>query len=137
MRDGQLDAVVMVTSYPVPAITAVFDPAEHALLSLDASAVHRIRSRFPFFKSVVIPASTYRGQVSDVQTIGVDNLLLCLDSLPDALVYDMTRLLFEELPRLAKEHVTARMIDTEQAPATPIPLHRGAARYYRERELFQ
>jgi hypothetical protein len=25
----------------------------------------------------------------------------------------------------------------ELAPATPIPLHAGAARYYRERELFQ
>ena len=26
-------------------------------------------------------------------------------------------------------------MDPERAPATPIPLHRGAALYYREREL--
>ena len=72
-----------------------------------------------------------------MQTIGVDNLLICLDSLPESLVYDMTRLLFETLPALAKNYVTARMINADQAPATPIPLHPGAARYYRERELFQ
>jgi TRAP-type uncharacterized transport system substrate-binding protein len=29
------------------------------------------------------------------------------------------------------------MIDVELGPATPIPLHPGAARYYRERELLQ
>jgi len=27
------------------------------------------------------------------------------------------------------------LMDVDQAPATPIPLHDGAARYYREREL--
>jgi TRAP-type uncharacterized transport system substrate-binding protein len=26
-------------------------------------------------------------------------------------------------------------MDLDQAPATPIPLHEGAGRYYREREL--
>jgi TRAP-type uncharacterized transport system substrate-binding protein len=26
-------------------------------------------------------------------------------------------------------------MDLEQAPATPVPLHEGAARYYREREF--
>jgi TRAP-type uncharacterized transport system substrate-binding protein len=28
-------------------------------------------------------------------------------------------------------------MDFAQVPATPIPLHDGAARYYRERELFR
>ena len=34
-------------------------------------------------------------------------------------------------------HPAAGLIDPEQAPATPIPLHPGAARYYREREITQ
>lgn len=137
IRSGRLDAAVMVSSYPVSAITDIYEPTEVELIALDEDAVHRIRSRYPFFKSVIVPKGTYRGQNRDVQTIGVDNLLVCLDSLPESLVYNMTRLLFEALPTLAKEHVTARMINADQAPATPIPLHPGAARYYRERELFQ
>lgn len=137
LRSGRLDAALLVTSYPVSAITEIYEPAQVELLSVDEEAVHRIRSRFPFFKTVIIPRGTYRGQTADIRTIGVDNLLICLDSLPEGLVYDMTRLLFESLPRLAQDHVTARMIDAQQAPATPIPLHPGAARYYRERELFQ
>jgi TRAP transporter TAXI family solute receptor len=137
IQQGRLDAAIMVASYPVSAITTIYNADQIELLSLDDDAVHRIRSRFPFFKSVVIPSGTYRGQIADVQTIGVDNLLICLDSLPDSLVYDMTRLFFEALPQLAQGYVTARMINANQAPATPIPLHPGAARYYRERELFQ
>jgi TRAP transporter TAXI family solute receptor len=137
LQTGRLDAAVMVASYPVSAITEIYEPTEVELISLDEAAVHRIRSRFPFFKTVIIPKGTYRGQERDVQTIGVDNLLICLDSLPEGLVYTMTKLFFEALPRLAKDHVTARMINAEQAPATPIPLHPGAARYYRERELFE
>jgi TRAP transporter TAXI family solute receptor len=137
IQDGSLDAAVMVSSHPVSAITQIYDPAEVELISLDEAAVHRIRSRFPFFKTVTIPAGTYRGQHRAIQTIGVDNLLICRDSLPESLVYQMTKLFLERLPSLAKDYVTARMINAEQSPATPIPLHPGAARYYRERELFQ
>jgi TRAP transporter TAXI family solute receptor len=137
LRAGRIDAGIMVSSYPVTAISEIHRPAEVELLSVDDEAVHRIRSRFPFFKSVVIPRGTYEGQDKDVRTIGVDNLLICRDTLPESLVYEMTRLFFEALPRLAEDHVTARMIDAQQAPATPVPLHPGAARYYRERELFR
>jgi TRAP-type uncharacterized transport system substrate-binding protein len=38
------------------------------------------------------------------------------------------------LPTLAASEASMREVDVEQAPATPIPLHEGAARFYRERE---
>ena len=47
-----------------------------------------------------------------------------------SLVYQVTRALFEEIPKRVR-----RQVDPHRAPATVIPLHPGAARYYREREL--
>ena len=47
------------------------------------------------------------------------------------------RAFFEQLPALARDHGEAALIDPEQAPAAPIPLHAGAARYYREREVLR
>jgi TRAP-type uncharacterized transport system substrate-binding protein len=47
------------------------------------------------------------------------------------MVYALTSGLFEMLPSLP----LLRTMDLEQAPAVPIPLHDGAARFYREREL--
>lgn len=39
------------------------------------------------------------------------------------------------LPRLSSELDFLKDMDPERAPATPIPLHPGATRYYRERLL--
>jgi TRAP transporter TAXI family solute receptor len=96
-----------------------------------------LRTRFPFFKPAVIPKRTYRGQEIDYQTVGIDGLLLCRDTVPESLVYQMTRSLFEALPDLMRDQPAARLINVGRAPATPVPLHPGAARYYRERDLFR
>ena len=39
--------------------------------------------------------------------------------------------------QLATNSPEAANVDVEKAPATPIPLHSGAARYYREREVLK
>jgi TRAP-type uncharacterized transport system substrate-binding protein len=64
-------------------------------------------------------------------------LLACRDDLPDELVYWITRTLFESLPELAESYSLLRQVDLQQLSASPIPLHPGAARFYRERELLQ
>lgn len=137
MQDRTLDAGVIVASYPVSAITDAAMTVGVRLVPVGRDAVNRIRASYPFFKPVVIPKGTYRDQDTDIETIGVDNLLVCREDLPEELVYEMTRTFFESLTELVGTHVAATLIDPEQGPATPIPLHPGAARYYRERELLQ
>jgi TRAP transporter TAXI family solute receptor len=105
------------------------------LLPVEPDAVARIRADYPFFKPVVIPTGTYRGLERDLPTVGVDNLLVCRVGLDEELVYQMTRVFFNQLPALVRAHVAARQVSREQGPATPIPLHPGAARYYREQGL--
>lgn len=137
MQDRTLDGGFIVSSYPVSAITDASMTVGIRLLAIDRAAIDRIRAQYPFFKPVVIPRDTYRGQVADIETLGVDNLLVCREDLPEELVYQLTKAFFEALPELAGTHVAAKGIDPEQGPATPIPLHPGAARYYRERELLR
>ena len=72
-----------------------------------------------------------------VETLGAEWLLVCRSDLSEDLVYQLTRAFFEQLPALARDHGEAALIDPEQAPAAPIPLHAGAARYYREREVLR
>ena len=56
--------------------------------------------------------------------------------LADSVVYDFTKRLFNVLPQVASSLGRGRFSALEHAPATSVPLHPGAARYYRERELF-
>ena len=138
MSQGQLDAIVYYLPFRHVAIVNLTTRADVALVPLGHDAIARIQGltqRSRFLKSVVVPQLTYRGQTDDVLTVGEDILLLCREDLPEQLVYDMTRVLFESVPELTRVHPAALAIDPERAAATAIPLHPGAARYYREREL--
>lgn len=137
LRAGELDVRISASAYPLTTIEDVGETSKLRLMSIETDAVDRLRSRFPFFKPAVIPKGTYHGQDADYQTVGIDGLLLCRDSMPESQAYEMTRTLFDALPDLTRAQPAARLINVGRAPATPIPLHPGAARYYRERDLFR
>ena len=90
---------------------------------------------YPFFRSEIIPAGAYRGQVRPIHTLSVDVVLLARAGLDDAIVRRLTDGLFRMLPQLSAELPFLKGMVPERAPATPVPLHPGAALYYREREL--
>jgi uncharacterized protein len=137
LRDGTLDAGFVAASYPAAAITAATMSPDVHLVPITREAVRRIRAQYPFLKPTMIPGRTYGGQPADIETVGVDNLLVCREDLSEELVYQLTKAFFAALPELARVHAAAMLIDPEEALATPIPLHAGAARYYREREILQ
>lgn len=137
LRSGELDVRIFASAYPLAGIEDVGPGSHIALLPLSQDVIERMRSKFPFFKPAVIPKGTYKGQDADIPTVGIDGLLLCHDSMPESIVYELTRTLFSALPDLTKTQSAARLINAVNAPATPVPLHPGAARYYRERDLFR
>jgi len=137
MLHGSVDAGFMMASYPVSILEDLNIRVGIRLLAIEPDVANHIRSSYPYMRRVTVPAHTYTNQVEDVATVGIDNLLVCRDDLPDALVYQLTKTLFQSLPMLAKGDPAARLIDPDQGPTTPIPLHPGAARYYREREILR
>jgi len=127
---GGIDALFVTGSDPVDSVRT----AAHAgarILPLTGPAIEQLRHDYPFFRPTVIHGGTYPGHPGSIHTIGVDNLLLCRRTLDETTVHDLTKQFFTRLSSLA----ILSTMDLEQAPATPIPLHDGAARYYREREL--
>lgn len=135
MSKGTLDAVFSVAyeanSFPADALRR-----GHRLVSIEGPAVERLRREYSFIRPVRLPAGTYPGQTAAVHTVGVNMVLVCRADLDEQLAYDLTRLYFAALPRLVAKGNLAG-IDPKQAPLTPIPLHDGAARYFREAELFR
>jgi uncharacterized protein len=107
------------------------------LIGIKPEVTNLLRSKYPFLQRVLIPATQLMGQSSDVESVGAEWLLVCRSQLSEELVYELTKAFFAHLPDLASKHAMAAQIDPDQAPATPIPLHPGAARYYREREILK
>src|SRR5690606_41978162 len=114
---------------------------EHAALlawnivGFPSATVEKIGSPY---QPVVIPAVTYYGQTEDVETAAVGNFLITHDGVSEETVYQMTKLLFENLDRLAASHAAAKAIDPKKAlDGMPVPLHPGAERYYKEVGVMQ
>ncbi len=133
---GTLDAMFDTAIYPAASV-AVATRAGARLIPIAGSPIDRLRHEYPFLRVTVIPRDTYPAGATTIRTIGVDSLLVCRSDLDERLVYDLTRRLFDALPSLSSSQGALRFMDLDQAPATPIPLHEGAARFYRERELLR
>jgi uncharacterized protein len=134
---GELDAVFSANPVMLAAARAVNQTHPLRLLPIGRAVINRLRGSYPFLRPVTVAADDLPGQGHPVETLGAEWLLVCRSDLAEDLVYQLTREFFAQLPALARAHGEAALIDPEQAPATPIPLHAGAARYYREREVLR
>lgn len=124
---GEIDAA-FVTFVPPNEGVATAASAGGRLVEIEGLAIEQLRTRYPFLKRTLIPRLTYPNQDGPVRTIGVDALLVCRADVDEDVVYRLLGAYFATRP-------ATRPPDLERAPATPIPLHPGAARYYRQREL--
>src|SRR5438034_10204417 len=97
--------------------------------ALPISLIEEIRQHRPYLRRTLIPKGVYPGQDKPVRTIGVDRVLICRADVPEGIVYRLLDAYFSARPEGTPP------ADLERAPATPLPLHPGAARYYRQREL--
>jgi len=129
LLDGEVDALIATLLPPQEPIARAIRGGAR-LLDINGREVDYLREHYPLLRRTLIPSGTYPGQDAPLHTVGVDLLLVCRADLDSAVVYAITRALFEDIPRLAR-----RQIDPYRAAATVIPLHPGAARYYREREM--
>ena len=134
---GEIDAVFSANPLMLAAARALSQTVPLRQLPIDRNVMNRLRDSNPFLRPVTVAANQLQGQNVPTQTIGAEWLLVCRSDLSEDVVYQLTREFFAQLPALARAHGEAALIDPEQAPAAPIPLHAGAARYYREREILR
>src|ERR1700688_1597771 len=135
MKNRQLNATLQSAGLGVASLKDLSTATDITGVAVPKEVVDRIG---PPFVSVIIPANTYPGQDKDVPTAAVINYLVTSSAVSDDLAYPMTKLIFESLPELANSHAAGREIRLETAAiGSPVPLHPGAIRYYKEKGLIK
>ena len=135
MKNRQLNATLQSAGLGVASLKDLSTSTEIVVVSVPKATVDKIG---PPFVSVMIPANTYSGQDKDVPTAAVVNYLVTSSAVSDDLAYQMTKLVFESLPELANSHAAGKEIKLEAAATgSPVPLHPGAIRYYKEKGLIK
>jgi TRAP transporter TAXI family solute receptor len=135
MKNRQLNATLQSAGLGVASLKDLSTSTEITVVSVPKEVVEKIG---PPFVSVMIPANTYTGQDKDVPTAAVINYLVTSSAVSDDLAYQMTKLIFDSLPELANAHAAGKEIKLDTAATgSPVPLHPGAIRYYKEKGLMK
>jgi uncharacterized protein len=132
--DGTVDAVLLPAPVPFPLVTQAVSRGAR-LIEIRGPLADSLRESVRFVRPYTIPPDTYPGLHSRIVTLGIDSVLVARRSLPDGVARGVVGALFDCLPRLSAADPSFQTVDITRAAATPVPLHPGAALYYREREL--
>lgn len=134
IRDGHLDAAFVTAGTPTAAVTELANSIAIRLVSLTGPEIDALRTAHPFYIKHTIPTATYRGVTAPVETVAVRAMIAVKGSLTERQVYDITKALFNNLDDFGAAHVRGKDLSLATAQeAMPIPLHPGAARFFRER----
>lgn len=135
LKSGKLDAAFLTSGLPNASVMELQQGFDLQMVSVDKKVIDTLAKDKPFLIALEIPANTY-GNAEPVPTAAILNALVLSKDISEEDGYQLTKVLFENLPALQAAHQAAKDIALEHADVVSIaPLHPGSARYYREQGI--
>ncbi len=136
MMDKRIVGANIPAGAPAAAITQLFAQMGRkkvTVLDFTDEQLATIQAKYPIWNRYVIKAKTYPGQKTDINTISQPNFLAVRPDVSEETVYLITKTIYENLNFLATIHKATRVMNIKKAiTGLPVPLHPGAAKYYKE-----
>jgi uncharacterized protein len=133
LQQRSLDVLAGGAGVPFPSFIELEAKERVRYLALDPKQISTLRLAMPELTPSRIPAGTYPSLLRPYETLGLYNFAIAQAELPDDLVYNVVRAVFEN---------NEEMLETTAAAAATVPanldrnsflpLHPGAIRYYRQ-----
>ena len=138
LQDGNIVGMNIPAGPPVTAVTRAFAlmGEEMTVLEFTQEDIETMNHEFPLWETFEIEAGTYPTQGESINTAASPNIFVAREDVTEEIVYNMTKLLWENLATLQEIHGATRSMDIEIAlNGLSVPLHPGALRYYQEQGL--
>ncbi|HHF2918917.1 TAXI family TRAP transporter solute-binding subunit [Vibrio diabolicus] len=135
LQNGTIDGMNTPAGVPVGAVTQAFAALgkDISILSFTDEQIKKANGNYNLWTKYEIPANTYPGLDKPITTIAQPNFLAVREDISEEDVYQLTKAIYENLPFLQGIHKATKAMAIEKAIAgLPVPLHPGAARYYKE-----
>ena len=131
----ELDAIVYSVPHPNGLIQDVVRMCRGVLVNVSGPAIDDMLTRHREYGRAVIPGGTYPSNPEDVQTVGVRAVLVATTRLSESMAYEITKAVFDNFEDFRRLHpLFASLSIPDMVDGTRgVPIHDGAARYYRER----
>lgn len=138
IQDGNVVGMNIPAGAPVSAITRAYAQMGNdiTLLEFSDEELQAINRKAPLWDHYTLEPGTYPYQDQPITTASSSNVLIVREDVDEEIVYQLTRMLWENLATLQEIHSATRSMKLEQAlRGIAVPLHSGALRYYREQGL--
>ncbi len=135
LANGQAIGAGMPSGPPTGAITKLMaaNSGKFTILDVTDEQAKAMDGGRKLWVPYTIKAGTYPGQTKDIKTIAQPNFLAVNASVNEEHVYLLTKAIYENLGFLSAIHPATKVMAVKKAMAgLPVPLHPGAARYYKE-----
>lgn len=135
--DGNIDAFFYTVGHPSGSIKEATTSCDSVLVNVDNAATKKLIAENPYYREAVIPGGMYRGSDNDVITFGVAATFVTSTDVPDEVVYQVTKAVFENFDSFKRLHPAFGVLEKKEmvSDALSAPLHPGAAKYYKEAGL--
>lgn len=138
IQNGIIEGMNIPAGPPVGAVSRAFAALGKDITVLDCTEkqLDSINQGYNLWSSFTIPVGTYPGQDKEIHTFAQPNIMVVRNDIDDESVYKIVRTIYENLDFLTNIHPATRSISLQNAiKDIPVPLHPGAARYYREQGI--
>jgi TRAP transporter TAXI family solute receptor len=133
LLEGRYDGIVVLGGAPFPALKQAEAKEPLVFASLTPEEIETIRKAMPELTISQIGSGVYTSLDKTYTSVGLFTFVIGRDDLPDELVYQLVKAVFENQPRLVKATSAASETLPQNAVKNSfLPFHPGALRYYRE-----
>ena len=139
LRNGKIDAYFVVAGFPTGSLVELASAADIKLVPIDGEGADALTDKYGFFAASDIPEGTYEGFAATT-TVAVGAQWFTSANEDEELIYNITKALWNDESRklLDVGHAKGKTITTDSALAgVGVPLHAGAARFYKEAGLIK
>ncbi len=135
--DNKIDAMIYAVGHPSGAIKEATTSCDSVLVTVNGAAVDKLVQNNPYYRNAVIPGGMYRGNDKDTQTFGVGATFVTTSTVPEDVVYQVVKAVFENFDSFQRLHPAFENLDKEAMVKDGLsaPLHPGALKYYKEAGL--
>jgi len=137
-KDRNIDAMWYVSGIPTAGLLDVASVRHIRIIPIDGKFREAVTKKYPFHAPGVIPAGTYPGQDTDIETLASPAYLVTTTRLSEEVAYNILDAIFGHLDVLERAHAQGKNVTLEGALlGSSIQLHQGAEKYYKEKGILK
>jgi len=138
MNARTIDVLAVGAGVPFPSFIDLEAKNRVRYVTLTPENIAALRLAMPELTPSRVSAGTYPSLLRDYQTLGLYNFAVAHADLPNDLVYNIVRIVFEKHEEMMEVHASAAAtVPANMERNTFLPLHPGAIRYYREKGVMK